>query len=178
MILAMLKLWKTLMRSHADIVSLVASAKPADLVELEAQLDEAQASLNATNRDLAAAQEDASAAYSTPFKLKDDVTMAAAAEKVKTLTATATAIQKTLSEIRRKIETARPASISSIHAALAPVRQQAANDIAISARSFYEAVARYNATSAALDRNGAHTPQLPAAVPILDHIVDRVTKGC
>lgn len=166
------------MSPRADVASLVAAAKPADLVELEAQLEEAQASLNAVHRNLSIEQENASVAYSTPFKIKDDLTMAAAAAKVETLIATKSAIEKTLRELRQKIEAARPVSIAAIRAALAPVRQQAANDIVVSARTLNDALARYNATSDALDRNGAHAPQLPAAVPMLDHIVDRVTKGC
>lgn len=165
------------MSSHADVASIVAAAKPTDLVELEAQLEAAQASLRAVFRNLSVEQENASNEYSSPFKNKTDVTMAAAAEKVATLTARKNALEKTSAEIRRQIEAARPASIAAIREALDPVRKQAANDISLAAKTLYDALARFNETSEALDRNGARAPALPASIPVLDLIVNQVAKG-
>lgn len=165
------------MSSHTNVATLVAAAKPADLVELEAQFEEAQASLNAVHRKLSVEQENASAAYSTPFKIKNDLTMAATAAKVETLIVTKSAIEKTLRDLRQKIESARPAAIAAIRAALAPHRQQAANDIVVATKTLYGAIGRFNETSEALDPNGDRAPALPASIPVLDLIVNQVAKG-
>lgn len=165
------------MNAHSDVATIVAAAKSAELVALEAQFEETQASLRVVHRNLDTEREAANGAISSPFKVKNQTTMAAAAAKVATLTATAGALEKTSAELHRKIQEVRPASAVAVASALSPLRRQAANDIALAVRTLYSAIGRFNATSLALEKSGTSALVVPETFQILDHFVEKSAVG-
>jgi hypothetical protein len=162
---------------RVDISSLAAAARSPDLAALEKQLEEAEAALLVVGRDRAIAQEDADPAFQNPLRVKNGATLSLAAEKVAGLSATANALEKTRSDLRRRIANLKPQSLAAVTTAIAPFRTQAANDIRLAVNALYEAFSRYNETSTALQQNGGRALMLPVRLDILDHFVIKASEG-
>jgi chromosome segregation ATPase len=163
---------KTLSESRS-VAAIIAAVKPAALIELESQRDDLQKRLQDANRRMGVESERSSRQFSSPIEIKTDETMAAAAARAAQLSAEIDTLQKTLSELRKTISAAKASS--GVAEALMPHRCQAASDVRLAVEALYGALARFNAASIAIEaESGRPTHQVPATIPIVDHILQKV----
>ena len=157
----------------ASIPAIVLASRPPKLANLEQRQAIAHADLADVRRRLAIESEAANPAFSNLTKVKNPATMALARDQAAQLTARAAEIDATLVELRQQIAAAKASS--GVAEALAPLRRQAAQDVATSVRALYAAIARYNETSAAIEReNGKPAFTAPVSFPIVDHILQKI----
>ncbi|UEM13678.1 hypothetical protein J4G43_004985 [Bradyrhizobium barranii subsp. barranii] len=157
------------MNAYADVAAVAAHARHPELTELERQLREANAELDAANNELAGHRDRLQfRSVSNPMS---DEQRCGAQRRVEELNATIGALRKTALDLHRGVEAIRPDSVKAVAEALEPARALYAADIAAAREALYAAVGRYNAIMTTLAKEGSHDKELPRSIPVLDAIV-------
>lgn len=160
-----------------DVASIVAAAKNPEVTAIEARLAEIHQAEREACEQWNIFRDAADPAFRNYGVHKTDETMNAAAEKRDAIMASRNLLSSERADLQTKLASLNPTSLAAVRAALAPVRQGAAQDMRAAVDALYSAMGRYNATSEQLRANGGDDYVVPRSIPMLDFFVEKAAKS-
>lgn len=169
-----LEIWKV--NAQPDVATLVSSAKLAELSAIEAQIAEVGEKLQLTRKEWEVERERSDRQFMSLNEIKNDTTMAAASARRDDLDRSARAMQQTIKDLAAQAAALRPASVASVTAALAPMRDQAVAEMKSATAQLYRAIDVYNVITVAIEREGGPRALFIPRLDLLDLFIEKAAQ--